>query len=66
VLLSAMAVELVISIESLLTKAAFGMSLEARLVHGPWVVVSELLMFPQVTKCEQLVLVGEDFLVPCT
>jgi len=41
------------------------MSLETALVNRTGVVVAELLMLFQLGPREQLVLVGEDFLVPC-
>lgn len=46
VLVSAMSVQLVVPIKALATKATFRMSPEAALIHGTWVVVAELLMFP--------------------
>lgn len=65
VLFSAMSVELVVSIESLSTKTTFWMTLEARLVYSTWVIVSVSLVLPQLAESEQLVFVGEDFLIAC-
>ena len=65
-LLSTMKVQFVVSVETLSAEAAFWMPLEARLINSSWIVVTELLMLPQFAKREQLVLVGEDFLMAST
>ena len=58
-----MRVELVVPVEALATEATFRMSLESALIDRARVIVAELLMFAQIRKGKQLVLVGEDFLV---
>lgn len=64
VLLSAVNIQLIISIESLSTEAAKWMTLEARLIHCSWVIVSLAHMFLQVLIGEQRKLVCKDLLVP--
>jgi hypothetical protein len=64
VLIPAVCIELVVSIESLATKAAFRMTLESSLIFRARIVVAKSLVLPQAVLSEQFVLVGEDFLVP--
>jgi hypothetical protein len=63
VLVPTMRVKLVVSVKSLATEATFRVSLEAALIDRSGVIVAKLLMLPQLGIGEQLVLVGEDFLV---
>jgi hypothetical protein len=63
VLVSAVCVQLVVSIEALPTKTALRMAFEAALVDGTGVVVAELLVLAEFGRREELMLVGEDFLV---
>ena len=64
VLVSAMSIELVIAIKSRPTETTFRMTLEAALIYRTRIVVSKTLMFPQLLRCEQLMLMREDLLVP--
>lgn len=64
VLLSAVRVELVVAIESPPTEAALRMALEPALIDRAGVIVTELLVFPQLILREELMLVREDLLVP--
>ena len=66
VLVPAMCVQLVVSIEALPTEAALRVTLEATLIDSARVVVAELLVLSELSKREELVFVGEDFLVSCT
>lgn len=66
VLISTMCVQLIVSVEALATETAFRVSLEATLIDRARVIVTELLMLPEIGKREELVLVREDFLVPRT
>lgn len=63
VLVSTMCEQLVISIESYSTEATFWMPFEAALIYSSWIIVTELLVFPQVFFREQLMLVCENLLV---
>lgn len=63
VFIPAMCVKLVVSVEALTTEAALRMTLETTLVDSPRIVVAELLVLSQLSKREELVFVGEDFLV---
>jgi len=58
-------VQFVVSVESLPAKVALWMSLETSLLLGARCVVACPLMFTQLLWGEELVLVGEDFFVPC-
>ena len=66
VLVPAMCVKLVVSVEALTTEAALRMTLETTLIDSARVVVAELLVLSQLSKREELVFVGEDFLVSRT
>jgi len=66
VLVSAVCVEFIVSVEAHLAEAALGMSFEAALVDGTGVVVAEFLVPSEIGRSEEGVLVGEDLLVPCT
>ena len=66
VLVPAMCVQLVVSIEALPTEAALRVTLETTLIDSARVVVAELLVLSQLSKREELVFVGEDFLVSRT
>lgn len=66
VLVSTMSVQLVIAIESLPTETTLGVALEAALVDGTRFVVTMLLVFSQLSHCEESVLVSEHLFVPCT
>jgi hypothetical protein len=65
-LVSAVSVELVIPVETYPTKSAFGVAFETALVNCTGVVISKLLMLAQLGHGEQLMLVGENLLVPST
>lgn len=62
----AMYKQLVVAIESLSTESTFGMPFETSLIDRAWIVIAKLLVFPQVVLCKQVVLMGEDFLIPGT
>jgi hypothetical protein len=63
VLVSAMSVELIVTVETLSAEPTFWVSLEATLIYCSGVIVAELLMLSQIGLCEEFVLVGEDLLV---
>jgi hypothetical protein len=64
-LLPTMCVEFVIAVESLPTKATLRMPFESTLIDRTRIVIAKLLMPPQLLLCEKLVLVCEDFFIPC-
>lgn len=66
VLVSAMCVQLIVSIEALATETTFWMSLKPALIDSARVIVAELLVLPELSKGEELVLMREDFLVSST
>lgn len=66
VLVPAMCVKLVVSVEALPTEAALRVTLETTLIDSARVVVAELLVLSELSKREELVFVGEDFLVSRT
>ena len=66
VLVPTMHIELVVAVETLSTEATLRVSLESTLIDSPWIIVPELLMFSELANREELVLMGEDLLVPCT
>lgn len=59
-----MNVQFIVPIESLSTETAFWMSLEAALVDSARMIISKLLMLAQLLWSEELMLMGEDFLIP--
>ena len=63
--ISAVGIELIISIETLSTKTTLGMPFEAALVHGTRIVVTKLFMFSKFLRCEEFMFVRKDLLVPC-
>lgn len=63
-LISAMGVQLIIAVESLPAKATLRMALETALIHGSRVVIAIFFMLAKFRYCEQLMFMGEDFLVP--
>jgi hypothetical protein len=65
VFISAVRVQLVVAVEALSTETTFWMAFEAALVDGTGVIVTELLVIAKFGVGEELVLVGEDFLVAC-
>jgi hypothetical protein len=65
VLVSAVCVELVVSIESLSAETTLGVSLESTLIDRARIVVAELLMLAQFREREKFMFVRENFLVPC-
>jgi hypothetical protein len=46
VLISAMGVKLVVTVEALSTEATLRVSLESTLIYGPGIIVAELLVLP--------------------
>ena len=58
-------VQFVVAVESLPAEAALWMTFEAGLIYGPGVVITKSFMLPKFAKCEQLVFMGEDFLISC-
>ena len=66
VLVPTMRIELIVAVEPLSTETTLGMPLEAALIDGPWIIISELLVLTELTNRKELVLVGEDLLVSCT
>lgn len=65
-LVATMRVELIVSVEALSAESAFRVSLETTLINCAGVVVAKLLVFLEVCKGEELVLVSEHFLVSST
>lgn len=63
VALATVSVQLVVAVESSPTETTLGMPFEPTLVDRTRVVVSKLLMPLKLGSCEQLVFMGEDFLV---
>jgi hypothetical protein len=66
VFLSAMLIELIVTIESLAAKATFWMTLESALVNSSWVVVTKFFMPPKLPIRKQIMLMSKDFLVAST
>lgn len=66
VLVSAMCVQLIVSIEALSAEAALGMAFETTLVNCAGIVIAKLLVLFQVLRGEELVLMREHLFVPCT
>ncbi len=62
---SAVRIQLIVTIEALLAKSALRMPSETALVHCAGVVVPKLLMLSQLGVGEQLVLVRKDLFVAC-
>lgn len=65
-LVTAMCIQFVISVESLATETAFRMASKTALVNSTGDVVSVFLVFPQLRHGKEFVLVGEDLLVSST
>ena len=65
-LIPAMGVKLIVSIEALSAEATFGVTLEPALVYRPRIIIAELFMPPKFWYREQIVLMCEDLLVPST
>lgn len=65
-LVSTMHVEFIIAVEALTAEAAFGMTFESTLVYSSRIIVAKLFVFLQLGYGKQLMLVGEDFLIPGT
>lgn len=66
VAVAAVSIELVVSVVSLAAESTLGVSPETTLVNGSGNMVSVLLMVAQLCHRKELMLVGEDFLVPST
>lgn len=66
VLVPTMRIELIVAVEAQSTEAALWMPLEPALIDSPWIIVSEFLVFPELTDREEFVLMGEDLLIPGT
>lgn len=65
-LVTAVCIQFVISVESLATETTFGVTSETTLVNSTGDVISVFLVFPQLRHGEEFVLVGEDLLVSST
>jgi hypothetical protein len=65
-LFTAMCKELVVAVESLSTETTFWVAFEPALINGARIVIAKFLMPLQFLVGEQLMLVGEDLLVPRT
>jgi len=65
-LIPTMCIELVIAVETLSTEATLGMTLESTLIDGARVIVTEFLVLAKFADSEELMLMGEDLLVPRT
>lgn len=63
-LFPAVSVQLVVTVESLPAETAFWVTFEATLIDCTGIVVAKFLMFAKLRVGEQLVFMGEDFLVP--
>jgi hypothetical protein len=66
VLLPAMRVQLVVSVESLPTETTFWMPFEPRLIDRSWIIISKLFMRSKFSECEKLMFMSKDFLVSRT
>jgi hypothetical protein len=64
-LVSAVNVQLIITIKSLPAESALRMALEPTLIDCAWIVVTILLVPSEFLLREELMLVGEHLLVPC-
>lgn len=64
VLVAAMCVELIVTVEPLPAETTFWMSFETALIYRTWVVVTKLFMLAQFSWREEFMLVSEDFLIP--
>ena len=65
VLISAMLIQLIISIKTDPAEATFRMTFEATLVHSSRVVITKLFVPSKFLMSEQLMLVSKNFLIPC-
>lgn len=65
-LVTAVCIQFVISVESLATETTFRVTSETALVNGTGDVVSVFFVFPQLRHGKEFVLVGEDLLVSST
>lgn len=65
-LVTAVCIQFVISVESLATETAFRVTSETALVNGTGDIISVFLVFPQLRHGKEFVLVGEDLLVSST
>jgi len=63
-LIPAMGVKLIVTVESLPTKATFRMTFETALVNGSRIVIAEFLMLAKLLLSEEFMLMGEHLLVP--
>jgi len=63
-LIPAMSVKLIVTIESLPTEATFRMTFETALVNGSRIIVAEFLMLAKLLLSEEFMLVGEHLLIP--
>jgi hypothetical protein len=61
---SAMCVQLIITVETLPAEATLRMPLETTLIDRAGIVVSKLLVLAQILLCKELMLVCKDLLVP--
>ena len=66
VFVSTMCIKFIVSVEALPAESAFRVSLKSALVDRTRIIVAELLVLPELRKCEELVFVSKDFLVPRT
>jgi len=63
---SAMRVQLVVTVEPLSAKSTLRMTPETTLISCAWIIIAELLMFAQFLYREELMLMSEDLFVPRT
>lgn len=61
-----MRVQLIVTVETLITKATFWVAFETALIYCSWVVVAELFVLSKLGVSEEFMFVGKDFLVACT
>jgi len=64
-LVSAMCVKLVITVESFIAETTFRMTFETALIDRSRVVITSSFMFAELGSCEELVLMCEYLFVPC-
>lgn len=66
VLLTAMGIQLVVTVKALSTETTFGMSFETALVDGTGLVITVFFVLSQLRVRKEGMFVGEDLFVSCT
>lgn len=63
-LVPAMSIQFVVTVETLSTESTFGVTLESTLVYCSRVIIAELFMLAKLLLSKQLMLMRKDLLVP--